>query len=35
MSDDLKDVAGAVLFLATNRFATGSLVTVDGGGTIA
>jgi NAD(P)-dependent dehydrogenase (short-subunit alcohol dehydrogenase family) len=30
-----EDVAQAILFLATNPFATGSTVTVDGGGTIA
>jgi NAD(P)-dependent dehydrogenase (short-subunit alcohol dehydrogenase family) len=30
-----QDVAQAILFLATNSFATGSTVTVDGGGTIA
>ncbi len=30
-----EDIAGAVLFVATNPFATGSTVTVDGGGTIA
>ncbi|HUN50598.1 MAG TPA: SDR family oxidoreductase [Candidatus Sulfotelmatobacter sp.] len=30
-----EDVAAAILFVATNRFATGSTVTVDGGGTIA
>lgn len=29
------DIAEAILFVATNRFATGSTVTVDGGGTIA
>ena len=30
-----EDVAAAILFAATNRFATGSTITVDGGGTIA
>ncbi|MGN6121782.1 MAG: SDR family oxidoreductase [Sphingomonas oligoaromativorans] len=30
-----EDIADAILFVATNRFATGSTVTVDGGGTIA
>jgi NAD(P)-dependent dehydrogenase (short-subunit alcohol dehydrogenase family) len=30
-----QDIAQAILFLATNPFATGSTVTVDGGGTIA
>lgn len=30
-----EDIAEAILFVATNRFATGSTVTVDGGGTIA
>jgi NAD(P)-dependent dehydrogenase (short-subunit alcohol dehydrogenase family) len=30
-----EDVAQAVVFLASNPFATGSTVTVDGGGTIA
>lgn len=30
-----EDVAAAILFVATNPFATGSTVTVDGGGTIA
>ena len=30
-----EDIAQAVLFVATNPFATGSTVTVDGGGTIA
>ncbi|WP_309091041.1 SDR family oxidoreductase [Phenylobacterium sp.] len=30
-----EDVASAILFVAANRFATGSVVTVDGGGTIA
>lgn len=30
-----EDVAAAILFLAANPFATGSTVTVDGGGTIA
>ena len=30
-----EDIAVAILFVATNRFATGSTVTVDGGGTIA
>jgi len=30
-----EDVAQAILFVATNHFATGSTVTVDGGGTIA
>lgn len=30
-----EDIAQAILFVATNRFATGSTVTVDGGGTIA
>ena len=30
-----EDIAGAILFVATNPFATGSTVTVDGGGTIA
>jgi len=30
-----EDVAEAILFVARNRFATGSTVTVDGGGTIA
>lgn len=29
------DIAQAILFVATNPFATGSTVTVDGGGTIA
>ncbi len=29
------DIAGAILFVATNPYATGSTVTVDGGGTIA
>lgn len=32
---EAEDIAAAVLFVATNRFATGSTVTVDGGGTIA
>ena len=32
---DAKDVAKAVLFVATNPFVTGSVVTIDGGGTIA
>lgn len=30
-----EDIAQAILFVATNPFATGSTVTVDGGGTIA
>lgn len=30
-----EDIAGAILFVATNPFATGSTITVDGGGTIA
>lgn len=30
-----EDIAAAILFVATNPFATGSTVTVDGGGTIA
>lgn len=30
-----EDIAGAILFVATNPYATGSTVTVDGGGTIA
>ena len=30
-----EDVAQAILFVATNSFATGTTVTVDGGGTIA
>ncbi|MFS2222590.1 SDR family oxidoreductase [Pantoea sp. B65] len=30
-----QDIASAILFVATNPFATGSTVTVDGGGTIA
>jgi NAD(P)-dependent dehydrogenase (short-subunit alcohol dehydrogenase family) len=30
-----EDIAQAIVFLATNPFATGSTVTVDGGGTIA
>jgi NAD(P)-dependent dehydrogenase (short-subunit alcohol dehydrogenase family) len=30
-----EDIAEAILFVACNRFATGSTVTVDGGGTIA
>lgn len=30
-----EDIASAILFVATNPFATGSTVTVDGGGTIA
>jgi NAD(P)-dependent dehydrogenase (short-subunit alcohol dehydrogenase family) len=30
-----EDIASAILFLATNPFATGSTITVDGGGTIA
>jgi NAD(P)-dependent dehydrogenase (short-subunit alcohol dehydrogenase family) len=30
-----EDIAQAILFVATNSFATGSTVTVDGGGTIA
>lgn len=30
-----EDIAEAILFVATNPFATGSTVTVDGGGTIA
>jgi NAD(P)-dependent dehydrogenase (short-subunit alcohol dehydrogenase family) len=30
-----EDIAQAILFLATNPFATGTTVTVDGGGTIA
>lgn len=30
-----EDIAAAILFLAANPFATGSTVTVDGGGTIA
>lgn len=30
-----ENIADAILFVATNRFATGSTVTVDGGGTIA
>jgi NAD(P)-dependent dehydrogenase (short-subunit alcohol dehydrogenase family) len=29
------DIAQAILFVATNPYATGSTVTVDGGGTIA
>jgi NAD(P)-dependent dehydrogenase (short-subunit alcohol dehydrogenase family) len=29
------DVASAILLLATNPFATGSVLTLDGGGTIA
>lgn len=30
-----EDIASAILFVATNPYATGSTVTVDGGGTIA
>lgn len=30
-----KDIAAAILFVATNPFATASTITVDGGGTIA
>lgn len=30
-----EDIASAILFVATNPFATGSTITVDGGGTIA
>ena len=30
-----EDIAGAIIFVATNPYATGSTVTVDGGGTIA
>ncbi|MEG3178847.1 SDR family oxidoreductase [Sphingomonas sp. RB3P16] len=30
-----EDIAGAILFVATNPYATGSTVTVDGGGMIA
>jgi NAD(P)-dependent dehydrogenase (short-subunit alcohol dehydrogenase family) len=30
-----EDIAQAILFLATNPFATGTTLTVDGGGTIA
>lgn len=30
-----EDIANAILFVATNPYATGSTVTVDGGGTIA
>ena len=30
-----EDIAQAILFVATNPFATGSTITVDGGGTIA
>ena len=30
-----EDIAQAILFVATNPFATGTTVTVDGGGTIA
>jgi NAD(P)-dependent dehydrogenase (short-subunit alcohol dehydrogenase family) len=30
-----EDVAQAILFVATNPFATGTTVTIDGGGSIA